>query len=337
MTKIFRILTVDGGGLRGVYAVHLLKRIEAELGRIWDTSFDLIVGTSTGAIIAGGLACGISAERGEQIFLDEGRRIFRKRRLAMMGLLGSRYRTNELERVLEEALGDRKLSDALVPLMIPATDIGNGCFHMFRSAYHADFAATNDLRIVDAVMASCAAPTYFDPHSVGEYLLADGGLWANDPSLAATLEAREHFGADLEDVRVLSIGTGSGRQFYSQATRWRHKVFGWGLATRWEIGKCINMILNLQVENSQHMLSILLRPEQMLRFSFTSDLPLASDDVREIPNLISKADHDFEHGFPAIRDFLGQVPREEDAPVRETSVESPQGMAVGDVSRGAMQ
>ena len=66
------------------------------------------------------------------------------------------------------------------------------------------------------------------------------------------------------------------------------------------------MILNLQVEKSQHMLSILLKPEQLLRFSFTSDLPLAIDDVREIPNLISKADHDFEHSFPTIRDFLGQ-------------------------------
>ncbi|MCE5280375.1 MAG: CBASS cGAMP-activated phospholipase [Planctomycetaceae bacterium] len=304
MSKIFRILAIDGGGLRGVYAVHLLKRIEEELGPVWDKAFDLIVGTSTGSMIAGGLACGITATRGEQIFLEEGKRIFRKRWFTLMGLIASRYRNCELKRVLEDTLGDRKLADVKTPLMIPATDIGNGCVHMFRSAYHADFAGTKDLRVVDAIMASCAAPTYFDPHLVGEYLLADGGLWANDPSLAATLEARQHFGVELEDVRVLSIGTGSGRRFYSQATRWRHKVLGWGLATRWEAGKCINMILNLQVEKSQHMLGVLLKPEQLLRFSFTSDMPLAIDDVREIPNLISKADYDFEHGFPRIRDFL---------------------------------
>jgi patatin-like phospholipase/acyl hydrolase len=306
MRKNFRILTIDGGGLRGAYAVHLLKRIEDELGPVWDKSFDLISGTSTGAIIAAGLACGISASRGEQVFLEEGRRIFRKRWFTLMGLLRSRYRNHELKLVLENAFGDYKLADTAVPLMIPATDIGNGCFHLFRSQCHSDFATNTDVRVVDAIMASCSAPTFFDPHIVSEYLLADGGLWANDPSLMATLEARQHFGIDLEDVRVLSIGTGSGRQFYSQAKRWRHKVLGWGLATRWGAGKCINMILNLQVEKAQHMLSVLLKPEQMLRFSFTSDLPLAIDDAREIPNLISKADHDFEHGFPAIRDFVGK-------------------------------
>ncbi len=307
MNKVFRILAIDGGGLRGVYAVHLLKRIEDELGSIWDKSFDLIAGTSTGAIIAGGLACGISTSRGETIFMEEGRRIFRKRWFTLMGLVGSRFKSRELKLVLDDAFGDQMLSEAKIPLMIPATDIGNGCFHVFRSRYHTDFATNANIRVVDAIMASCAAPTYFDPHTVSEYLLADGGLWANDPSLAATLEARQHFGVDMEDVRVLSIGTGSGRQFYSQAARWRHKVLGWGLATRWGAGKCINMILNLQVEKSQHMLSILLKPEQMLRFSFTSDLPLAIDDAREIPNLISKADHDFEHGFRAIRDFLENI------------------------------
>lgn len=306
MRKAFRILAIDGGGLRGIYAVHLLKRIGDELGSVWERTFDLIAGTSTGAIIAAGLACGISAARGETIFIEEGKRIFQKRWFTLMGLIGSRYRNRELRRALEETFGDHRLSDATIPLMIPATDIGNGCFHLFRSPYHADFSANTNVRIVDAIMASCSAPTYFDPHVVSDYMLADGGLWANDPSLAATLEAREHFGIDLEDVRVLSIGTGSGRQFYSQAARWRHKVLGWGLATRWGGGKCINMILNLQVEKSQHMLSILLKPEQMLRFSFTSDLPLTIDDAREIPNLISKADHDFEHGFPAIRDFVNK-------------------------------
>ncbi|MDD4890229.1 MAG: CBASS cGAMP-activated phospholipase [Phycisphaerae bacterium] len=306
MSKTFRILAIDGGGLRGAYAVHLLRRIEEELGPIWDTSFDLIAGTSTGSIIAASLAFGMSAVRGERLFLEEGRRIFRKRWFTLMGLIGSRYRKRELRCVLEDVLGDQKLSDATIPLMIPATDIGNGCLHTFRSKHHAEFATNRDVKIIDAVLASCAAPTYFDPHTVGEYMLADGGLWANDPSLAATLEARQHFGVDLEDVRVLSIGTGSGRQFYSQAARWRHRLLGWGLATRWAASKCINMIMNLQVEKSQHMLGILLKPGQLLRFSFTSDLPLALDDVREIPNLISKADHDFEHAFPAIRDFIGR-------------------------------
>ena len=307
MSKVFRILAIDGGGLRGVYAVRLIRRIEEELAPDWGKCFDLIAGTSTGAIIAAGLACGISAADGERIFLEEGKRIFRKRWFALSGLNRSRCRNRELRRVLEDAFGDRKLSDVTVPLMIPATDIGNACIHVFRSAYHGDFAMTRDLRVVDAVMASCAAPTFFDPHVVDDYLMADGGLWANDPSLAATLEAKQYFGADLEDVRVLSIGTGSGRSFYSQATRWRHKLLGWGLATRWGAAKFINMSLNLQVEKSQHMLSILLKPEQLLRFSFTSDMPLAVDDSREIPNLNSRADRDFEHGFPAIRDFMGQA------------------------------
>lgn len=304
MSGNFYILSIDGGGFRGAYAAHILKRMEEEWGINWHDQFDMFAGTSTGAIIAAGLACKIPARRIEQLYRDHGHRIFRKRWFSRTGLLGSRYSNRYLSKVLKGILGDRRLGEIDVPLILTATDIGNGCVHVFKSSYDTEFVRDKDVLVREAVLASCSAPTYFDPYTVGEYLLADGGLWANSPSLVAAIDAKRRLGADLNDLKVLSVGTGVSRRFYSQSSPW-WRIGGWGFATGWGGSKFVDMLMNLQAETANNMLGLILNPEQILRLNFDSPSQLAMDDPHEFENLVTRADKDFTHAAARIRDFLG--------------------------------
>jgi len=307
---MFRILSIDGGGFRGAYSAHVLRRIEEELGITLREQLDMLAGTSTGSIIAGGVAIGMSAREIVSIYESKGSKIFKKRWFARLGLAASRYRRTALEKIVSEVFGSKTLGGIEIPLIIPATDVGNGCVHVFKSSYDDGFVRDRNVLIKDAILASCAAPTYFDPIEVGEYLLADGGVWANCPVLAAVIDSKKRLGVDLDEIHVLSIGTGISRKFYSQSNRFSKAWMGWGFATRWGRAKFIDMILNLQSQTASNMANLLLRPEQVLRINFESDRPLALDDPGEFRNLISTADHDFTHHAHLIRDYFSTTKKE---------------------------
>jgi len=309
MSGTFHILSIDGGGFRGVYAAHILRRMEEEFHTDWSKSFDLMAGTSTGAIIAAGLACGVTATDIANLYEKHGKQIFTRRRLCRLGLLGSRYRAQHLAKLIQEVIGEKTFEEIETPLILPATDIGNGCVHVFKSAYDKEFLRDKNVLVRDAVLASCAAPTYFDPQTVdNKYLLADGGLWANSPAFVAVIDAKRRLGQDIEDLRVLSLGTGTARRFYTQNVRGLSKLQGWGFASRWGRGRFIDMLLNLQAQNANNMLGLLLRPEQILRLNFESDSHLPLDDHDEYLNLVSRADRDFTHNAETIKAFLRGIP-----------------------------
>jgi len=193
MSNKFKILAIDGGGFRGAYSAHLLKRVEEEFNVDWRKDFDLLAGTSTGSIIAACLAMGKNANEVRGLYAKHGREIFNKPLVPRLGLLASKYQNYGLRSILNDFFGKTKLGDIETPLMIPATDIGNGCVHVFKSTYHNKFFRDKNVLVADAVLASCSAPTFFSPTLLpGDkpYLLADGGLWANSPSLAAAFDAK---------------------------------------------------------------------------------------------------------------------------------------------------
>lgn len=307
MQQPFKILAIDGGGFRGVYPAHILKRIEDEFDVDWRKDFDLIAGTSTGSIIAASLALGISASEVVEIYKNHGTDIFKKPLLPRKGLIRSRYENSGLRDVLGLLFKGAKLGDIEVPLILPATDIGNGCVHVFKSTYHNEFFRDKDVLVADAVLASCSAPTYFPPiitKGNDPYLLADGGLWANSPSLVAAIDAKKRLGANLEDLRVLSIGTGKSNQFYPIKKYRKNPLIGWGFATKWGHGKFIEMLMNLQSENANNMLGLLLEPDQILRINFESDKKLPLDSPSEYDDLITKAGRQFTHQSAAIQTFI---------------------------------
>ena len=317
MSGGFYILSIDGGGFRGLFAAHLLKRMEAELQITWCDRFRLLTGTSTGSILAAGLACGLPAARLAEFYDAHGEAIFSRRfwsRLDIFNLLTSRYSSARLRAALDGIFRETTLAEVGVPLILPAVDIDNGCVHVFKSKFHGEFVRDPKVRVSDAVLASCSAPTYFNPHLVGDYRVVDGGLWANNPSLVATIDAHYRLGIPLEDIRVLSVGTGTSKAFYPRsAGKWRDRVVGswqgWGLATRWQRGKLLDLIFNLQSSNAHNMLCLLLGEsprdsERVLRLTFESDHPLPMDSTHKRGEWVARADHAFTHNAAKIANFL---------------------------------
>jgi hypothetical protein len=197
------------------------------------------------------------------------------------------------------------MSDALTRLMIPATDIGNGQVFVFKSSYLEEFVRDKDIRIADAVLASCSAPTYFNPTVVKEYLLADGGLWANNPCMAALIEATGKMKTPIKDLRLLSIGTGIGNRYYprkSVNSRWRRSLGLLGLSFYGT--KLVEVLFNLQSKSTQNMMGLLLDKTQYLRLNFESDTKLSLDSVDIIDDLKSLADQEFTYKFKDIEKFF---------------------------------
>lgn len=304
MGKVFRILSIDGGGIRGIYPAHILRCIEERLQINLLESFDMIAGTSTGSIIAAGIAVGVPAADIVKMYKQHGAEIFRRKSFLFPGrsiqpIFESVYDAQCLENVLSEVFKDKTLGGIKIPLLIPSTDIGNGCVHVLKSSYSKEFTRDNNVLLKDAILASCSAPTYFDPHRLNEYLLADGGLWANNPALAATIDAQKRLGAAQDDIQILSIGTGHSKTIYG--TNVSRK---WGLINGWKHKELISFILSLQSQSALNYLNLMLHPDQIKRLDFESDKPLPMDDLSILDDLISKADKMFTHESESIRAFM---------------------------------
>ena len=296
-----KLLAIDGGGIRGIYASHVLERVQKEFNTEFHREFDLIAGTSTGSIIAAAVAFGIPISKVTELYRKEGPRIFSPRRWSFGGTIASRYSSDPLRTALTAVFEDATLADAKTRLVIPATDIGNGGVHVFKSAYDEKFVRDRNVKVVDAVLASCSAPSYFAPARVGPYQLSDGGLWANNPSLVAVTEALTRLGVERSAIRLLSVGTGIGKNYYPLSNSDKK----WGFLTGWGISKFISMLLNLQAATASNVTQLILDKHQSVRVNFESDLPLSLDDVGTLDDLISRADRDFTHNSAAIRQLLG--------------------------------
>ena len=315
--KTFYILSIDGGGLRGVFAAHILARMEKEFGLSWKGTFKLFAGTSTGSILAAGLACGLKANELLDFYKNHGHAIFKPRKRAWLDpwkLVTSRYSNDALKRLLEEKLGDVRLGQVTSPLIIPSVDISNGKVHVFKSRYSDAFCRDPEVRVSDAVLASCSAPTFFNPHVVDTYQLADGGLWANNPSLVAAIDANYRRKIPYENIRVLSIGTGLSRQFYPRShaslfSRVWQAIQGWGLATRWKRGKLVDLILALQSEATHNALCLMLgqnplEPTSVCRLNFESDTYLPMDSTAKLHDWVASADRCITHHADKVKNFL---------------------------------
>jgi predicted acylesterase/phospholipase RssA len=214
-----KILTIDGGGVRGIIPAVVLGEIERRTGQHPSELFDVIAGTSTGSLLAMSMAVpgkdGLpryQATASADAYEEFAPKIFpRERWLQIRGLVHEKYSATGLERALQEFLGEVRLSEALVHTLVPTYDLMSQDIHVFdsvQSAAHVD----DDILMRHVVRGATAAPTYFDPFVVGppisahKSVLIDGGLYANNPSvLALTQVASRHTGSD---VLVVSLGTG---------------------------------------------------------------------------------------------------------------------------------
>ena len=288
-TKKFHILALDGGGTRGIYSAQVLANMEMSLGIPIGNSFDLIAGTSTGAIIAGAAATGIPLKEVVELFEEQAPSIFPSKRLRW-GIFRSRYSLKPLEEVVRACLPDISLGEISTPLIVTGSNIATGGVHVFKSRYMAElglpYVRDGEISLVEAILASSAAPTYFDPVQVNENLLADGGLWANNPSILAVTEAISKFKRTVDQIHILSIGTGHPVSMY------RHQR-SWGLATGWGHKKLVSYFLNLQSQASTNMAGLILG-ERYVRLDPEIE-EWALDDSKHLSNLKALATRDFTH------------------------------------------
>ncbi len=213
-TKTCRILSIDGGGIRGVIPATILVELEKQLGAPLARHFHMIAGTSTGGILACGLANEIPAQKLLDLYAKNGSAIFTSS--WGDGLDGPKYDPAPLEAALKVAFGDTRLSALSHDLLSPAYDIEKRVDVVFRSwrarGVDSKVPAKDDFLVREVARCTAAAPTYFPPAMATasdgtKYALIDGGMLANDPALLAFASARRLM--PLADrYLVLSIGTG---------------------------------------------------------------------------------------------------------------------------------
>ncbi len=300
----FKILSIDGGGIRGIFPAHILQCVQERLGIDVFDYFDMIAGTSTGSIIAAGIACRKQPSEVVSLYRKHGAEIFGQKIKSWWPSrvkqgVHSKYENKNLKIVLHNEFGDTKLGDIEKPLLIPATDIGHGGVHVFKSGYSKSFTRDKNVAVKQAVLASCSAPAFFDPAKVDNYLLADGGVWANNPALAAVIDAQYRLDVNVKDIRILSLGTGQSRTAYGM-----DENKDWGLLTGWKNLEFISFLLSLQAQSTQNYLQLMLGKDQLIRLDFESDNPLPMDDVAVLYDLISRADRTFTHESAELMKFF---------------------------------
>lgn len=235
----FRILSVDGGGIRGLISALTIAEVEKRLGekegrevRMADY-FHLFAGTSTGGLIALALTSPkrVSATELASFYTEDGPKIFHRglghELGSLWGLSGPKYSLGPLREAVERRLGSSKISEATRDLLVTSYDM-NGSEPYFFKRWRALERPERNFPIAEAALATSAAPTYFPSHGLGDRALVDGGVFAANPSVAAIAEAlgrQSDAPAQLapDDLFLVSIGTGEFETGFSQ-----RQVSGWG-------------------------------------------------------------------------------------------------------------
>lgn len=202
-----RILTIDGGGIKGVFPAAFLAEIEDRIGQPIADYFDLIAGTSTGGIIAIGLGLGLTAGELLQHYKEFGAAIFPSRATSgLRRLVRAKYSLAPLREAIDDAFGDRLLGHSHKRLLVPALNLAAERVYIYKTAHSAKLVRDYKVPAVEVALATVAAPTYFPVHLSADGAYVDGSLWARNPLALAVVEAIGVLDWPRDEVRVLSLG-----------------------------------------------------------------------------------------------------------------------------------
>lgn len=269
----FRILALDGGGMRGIFTAAALTETEDALEHSIADDVDLLVGTSTGGIIALGLAAGFPARELLDLYCNRGREIFSRRR-SIIRLMRPRYDRGPLDHVLQDKFRDMRMNDLKHDVCITAHELVEGTTRVVKND-HAGGLRWGGTRLVwQVAAATSAAPTYFAPVQLDEQdSHIDGGVWSNNPAIVGITEAVRYYERDLRQIRLLSIGTTSTTlrvPNHRRALRMGH--IGWG--------RKVLDLLQGSVSKASHWQAKLLLPDgHYLRIDDDGAEKIRLDDV----------------------------------------------------------
>jgi uncharacterized protein len=254
-----RVLSLAGGGFLGLYTAVALEALEARSAGPLARRFDLIAGTSIGAVLALALAFEVPMSRLVRLFRERGPAVFSSRALPSgtvtrlldlsRSVLGPKYTGEALREALQAEFGDRRLGDALHRLVLPAVDVSHCCTKVFKTPHAPASQGDGDLRAVDVAMAACAAPAYFPAVRIGDRLFADGGLFAVAPDQVALHELEHFMGVDAQRVTMLSVGTATAHYRPAEGVRDDAGAVGW-----LSDGRLVLTLLSVQQQHVQAML-----------------------------------------------------------------------------------
>lgn len=296
MAKTFKILSVDGGGVRGLIPATVLAEIEKRTGKRISDMFDLIAGTSTGGIIALGLTKPadtqakrrskkpqFTAEQIAQLYLHEGNRIFSRsvwHRLRSIGnAIEEKYPSEGIDGVLNEYFGNAKLADATTDVLVTSYELQSRKPFFFTSKDARRNKGYN-FYMKQAARATSAAPTYFEPillkepSAVRQYALVDGGVFANNPAMCAYVEMLAQY-PPPGDVLIVSLGTGNETRpiKYEDAK-------GWGLV-QWAQPLFHSILSGVSdtVDYQLRQLFPVVKDEPRRYYRFNIQLDMGNDDL----------------------------------------------------------
>ena len=327
---MFRILSLDGGGIRGAFGAAFLCRLERQIGCAIADYFDLITGTSTGGIIALALCLGESAERIRNLYRDDGPAIFAPRgskdlsisqRLCAKGaawkfrgldeetMYRSKYSSVALREVLTAVFGTRTLEDARTSrALIPAVNLTTGRTIVFKTPHHPKFIRDRYITAVDVALATSAAPTFFPQARIGTgTAYADGGLWANNPAMLAYAEAIKIHGIakrdeldpafSLDEIHMISIGTGE-PEYYAKPEHGDDGLLWWA-------DKLFEVASGAASQGVDFQLRYVLGPQRYQRIDFKMpSTPWRLDEVAAIPELLQYGEQTAIDKYASIKEHF---------------------------------
>ena len=261
----------------------------------------MIVGTSTGGIIALGLGLGLSAQEILAFYEKSGPLIFRGNRLLrwIRQLTMSKYNPGPLKKALEGCFGEKKLGESKKRLVIPCLNLETGEVHIYKTAHHPRLLRDYKETAVNVALATAAAPTYFPPHrSPTGTPLIDGGIWANNPVCVAVVEAIGMLDWPRNSFKVLSIGCTSEPFKINWGRQSSLGVFYW-------TNKLLNLFMFPQSNAALGMAKLLAGHDNVIRID--KDMPagrFSLDKTREISSLKGLGNTEARKALPQLQELF---------------------------------
>jgi patatin-like phospholipase/acyl hydrolase len=306
---MYKILSLDGGGIKGVFPISFLASVEEAIGDSITNYFDLIVGTSTGGIIAIGLGLGMTSQEILAFYENLGPKIFN-------GFLGikhlrqvacSKYKQAPLQQALSETFREAKLGNSNKRLVIPSLNLETGAVHLYKTAHHPRFEKDYKMDVVNIALATASAPTYFPAfQGVSGLPLVDGGMWANNPTGVAVVEAIGILQWPKESIKVLSLGCTT----EPLKIGWARRI-GIGWAT-----KSVDVFMTAQCSAAISTAQVLLGKEKVFRVStHVAKGRFSLDGVKDIKELRGLGDSEARMALPMMREEFFSEKAESFSPV----------------------
>lgn len=224
--KVFKVLSIDGGGIKGLYSAQILRHFEEKFNCSISDHFDMLCGTSTGGLIALALSLKIPASEICDFYQNEGPKIFTNfRKINFLGAKysngtvkqlarGGKFTDKNLREALTKIFAERKIGESNNLLCIPSYDVTEAKPWIFKFDHpEGQLDRDNKAYYVDVALATSAAPTYFPMAEISYYdnkQFIDGGVWGNNPTLVGYLEALQYFvgkGKEFDRLKILSVSS----------------------------------------------------------------------------------------------------------------------------------